>query len=273
LGGARFPNDLVLDLERHRLWVADTGHGRVLALDAESGAPRLTVDGFLTPRALSLAPDGSLWVVDEGTVSGSGALVHLAADGRELLRRRGFSRPAAVAATSDGAAVWLVEGGDGGVWLLGSAGDTLLAIEDATRFQRPLVVESAAGDRSAWITDDALEVVVHLAADGSERLRLELGPDRPYGIVLEPGGDAVWIGLNRAGRIERRLVATGALQASRGGFDRPLGLERSARDGSIWVADATGITRLDDAGGELTRLDGLLQPYQLSIASPDDAPR
>jgi hypothetical protein len=86
-GTLHFPTRAILAGER--LWVADTGHGRVLECSWDAGARAATIvaayDGFVEPRGLA-ALDGHVYVADRGGHSvwqlTEGARVRVAGTGR-----------------------------------------------------------------------------------------------------------------------------------------------------------------------------------------------
>ena len=85
-GPLRFPTRAILDGDR--LWIADTGHGRVLecAWDASATAATVLVehDGFVEPRGLAVL-GGSLYVADRA----GHTLWRLSGDERELVAGTG----------------------------------------------------------------------------------------------------------------------------------------------------------------------------------------
>ncbi len=263
LSGFRNPNDLSVSLANGSVWVADTGHHRVIALDRD-GNELARNDEFSSPKAVAALPDGAVWVADEGSYQQNGALVQLDVDGDELLRIDGFARPADVAVRPSDGSVWLSDTGTSTLWHFAAAGDTLLRLTDQNRYRRPLQLDTVDADGSIWLTDDELEIVAHVAADGTELLRLTMAPARPFGIVVDQSSDAVWISLYAAGRVEKR-AADGTLLASVEGFTLPLGLAHNPRDGTVWVAAHDRVVKLAADGAELASHSGLAQPYALSL--------
>jgi sugar lactone lactonase YvrE len=140
-GALRFPSGLALDPARDWLWIADTGHHRVVAIDARSGELRAIVgsgtpgfvDGgseaaaFFAPRGLAVV-DGELFVADTGnhalrrvdastqrvaTLAGDGRPSRDLAGGRAG-RDQGLRLPCALAACED--ALFVAMAGAHQIW-------------------------------------------------------------------------------------------------------------------------------------------------------------
>lgn len=191
--------------------------GSCWLVDREQVVVHLARDGsdlwrggkFSLPTAISVnAEDGSCWVADQGRFdpdSGSfvdSVVVHLGADGTELVRVGGFARLRSVSANPTDGSCWVADEG------------------------RPIP------DTCGGFVDCA---VVHLAEDGTELWRGE-SFDRPQWVSVNPSDGSCWVANTWNNQVVH-LAADGTELWRRGGFCGPTAVSVNSGDGSCWVAD------------------------------------
>lgn len=81
-----------------RLFVADTGDGRVLAVDTATGASTVVASGLVTPIPMAIGPGGETVVGEHDT----GRVLRVAPDGATSVLASGLSKPYAIALARDG---------------------------------------------------------------------------------------------------------------------------------------------------------------------------
>jgi sugar lactone lactonase YvrE len=91
------PHTLVLD-SAGRLLVADTGTGRVLAVDPATGAATTLATGLVSPVPLAIGANGDVLVGEHDT----GNLVRIAPGGGTSILARGLQKPYSIAVAPDG---------------------------------------------------------------------------------------------------------------------------------------------------------------------------
>jgi len=124
-GRFRLPEDAALDPTESRLYVADTGNGRIQVLDALSGAVLAVWPEMGVPRGLATADDGRVFVSD----AGAHRILVLDPDG-ELIAAWGergrspgrFETPLGLAISPDGRLVVADHGNQRVQWLDGESG-------------------------------------------------------------------------------------------------------------------------------------------------------
>jgi len=161
-GGLAAPEDVAFSPDGNRLYVADTGHRRVVVLDGRTGAFVTAWPGVGLPRGVAVAPDGARVFVSDAE---AGQVVVLSADGAELERWDGAGGPGSGQGSSGGGAV----------------------------LREPLGLTTAP-DGHVIVADHSGQRVVWLAPDGTLTRELDLaGRDGPGGaprdVALTAGGD------------------------------------------------------------------------------------
>jgi tripartite motif-containing protein 71 len=188
-----------------RIYVADTGHERVVAFTAGGrgllafGTPGTAPGQLIAPLGVATTRAGGAFVVE--TYGSRSPIYRFDA----ALRYRGE---------------WQRGGGAivGSHWF----GPTAAAV---------------APDGSLWVTDPRNGVVRHLSADGAY-LGALTGLSLPYGVAVAPSGEAIYVADAGAGSVMRFSAAGQALgRLGSTAFGRPLAVA-AAPDGEVYVADA-----------------------------------
>ena len=117
---AWIPTDVAVDPNDGSCWVADPLNERVLHFTESGSLLSSSVlssnVGFNTPLWLSVdTTDGSCWVSEQigGSAGNRGNLVHLAANGDEILRAGGIGRDSPIAVSEVTGCIWVVDGESG----------------------------------------------------------------------------------------------------------------------------------------------------------------
>jgi sugar lactone lactonase YvrE len=260
-GALRFPTGLAIDAERGWLWIADTGHHRLVAVDARSGAARAVVgsgipgfaDGahevaaFFGPRGLAVA-DGALFVADTGNHAlrrvdlAKLAVATLAGDGRpsgdraggRAGRRQGLRLPGALAAL------------DGALFV------------------------AMTGLHQLWRVDPQTGLAQAIAGNG--RAHLQDGTGTRAGLAqpeaLATRGGTLFVADAGAGAVRAFEPAGGALRTlARDRWQHPAGLAVHGDD--LLIADAFGAAVARMRGEAIDTLlspdDGLRRPTGLAV--------
>jgi DNA-binding beta-propeller fold protein YncE len=237
----------------------------------------------------------------------SAHVVHLAADGSELLRKDGLLSPTSLSVNAtdgscwvadaaagqvvhlseDGAELWRgggfnvpisvsVDVTDGSCWVADHYNNRIvhLAADGAelwrgSEFQRPWSVSVNAADGSCWVADTYNAEVVHLAADGVELLRRG-GFSMPWSVSVNPSDGSCWVTDRGRNRVVR-LAEDGTKLWQRDDFSWPWSVSVNAADGSCWVADYLNdeIVHLADDGTEVWRGGGFHHPWSVSVNPTD----
>lgn len=189
-----FPVGVAFDKGRGRLFVSDSGLGRVFRMDA-AGRLRGEVkppEGFLRPAGLAVDGQGNLYAADalRGTVevfSPEGA--HLRTLGSGASKEGRFNRPANVAVDGEGR-VHVVDAMNFRVEILSPEGESLGTVggvgDTPGRFARPrgIALDSAG---NLYVADAAFDNIQIF--DSAGRLLLVLGrPGKEQGTFCMPAG-------------------------------------------------------------------------------------
>lgn len=145
------PHGLALDAARGRLYVADTGNARVVAVDLETGAFAQVygVDALQEPVDIELAPDGSLLVLD--ALAATIHRVDLATgETAPLALQTSFYRPRGLGVDPNGL-IAVADTGGGRVVLLDATGAVLAQFGGpATLLGQGQPVDVAAAGGQLW---------------------------------------------------------------------------------------------------------------------------
>jgi sugar lactone lactonase YvrE len=241
-GGFDHPSFVAVDDEAGRLYVTDSGNGRIVSTDLHGEDPVVLLDDGEPFRfadhgdlgSADVAPDGSLVVAE----SGERRVAHLAADGTplpDLASPDGYDRLFTASVGADGR-VYAVddEGNDVTVLDLATgAAEATLAEGDLTD---PGSVE-ALDDGTLWVADAGGGTVLHLAADGRVLATIGEGDvEYPNDVAVDDDG-RVWVTDFEGGGV----VAFDADGTLIGRYDMPELAEpvslAFAADGALYVSD------------------------------------
>lgn len=197
------PNDVDVDPDGRRLFIADVAGHRVRLVELESsiittfagtGQPRHDGDGgpaskasLNGPRALRLAPDGSLWVIERNghrlcRIDPEGKLSTVAGTGSKGYS--GDGGPARSATLNGPKEMALAP--DGSILIVDTENQAIRLIDPATGLISTLAGSGRIGGRG----------------DGGSAVAAEL--DRPHGVAVGASG-AIWIGDTNNHRLRRIL--------------------------------------------------------------------
>jgi DNA-binding beta-propeller fold protein YncE len=222
--------------------------------------------GFQKHWSVSVNPtDGSCWVAD----GGNSQVVHLAADGTELLRVGGLGAPYRVS----------VNPTDGSCWVADTASDAVVHLaEDGAElwrgggFDYPMSVSVNPTDGSCWVADNGNNQVVKLAADGTELARVG-GFFHPYAVSVNPTDGSCWMADGHNHQVVH--LAEDGTELWRSPeyptFDYPYCVSVNPVDGSCWVAGNNNnqVVHLAEDGTELWRGGGFHDPITVSVNPTD----
>ncbi|HEU5432522.1 MAG TPA: alkyl hydroperoxide reductase, partial [Thermomicrobiales bacterium] len=205
-GALRFPEGVLADPAGDRVFVADTGHDRIVALRPDGvtiavyGAGTAGFDDgpparatFRFPRGLALDPAGAaLWVADGATHAirrialADGAVTTVAGTGERVFLRAGVS----LARTTPLASPWDLHWRDDGLWI------------------------AMAGSHQIWRYDPAAETVEAVVGSGAEAIHD--GPLRQAALAqpsgIAPLGDGFAIADTESSAVRRVDLATGRVR-------------------------------------------------------------
>jgi sugar lactone lactonase YvrE len=201
-----------------RVYVADTGNGRVQEFDRSGKFRREWKSEFNGPRGIAVGPGGQVFVAD----TGNDRIVRFSADGARQKEWGGrgaepgqLSGPVGLAIAGDGR-VFVCDNGNGRMQIFDRDGRSpkTFAVPGWRRevFSEPQVALDKEG--TPWVTVPLEKEVRHYGADG-KLLRSIRGPELagatfewPMGIAVTPSGDAVFLS-DLAGGLVRVPVAPG----------------------------------------------------------------
>jgi DNA-binding beta-propeller fold protein YncE len=280
---AHGPRSISVNPAGNSVWASD-GVSDVMHLAAD-GTELARVSGFEGGVRVAANPaDGSCWVTHFGggwdwvtpDEPPPGQVVHLDADGTELLRVGGFSTPLAVS----------VDPTDGSCWVaLGGLHQQVVHVaEDGTElwrgagFYTPRSVSVNPADGSCWVTDNFH--VVHLSAEGEELWRSMPAFSRPEHVSVDAADGSCWV-TDLSGTQVVHLNEEGAVLWRGIGADmwsgHPLSVSANPSDGSCWVGKDGGfdsrmpgtVHHLDSTGNELWAGSQFRRPLSLSVNPTD----
>jgi hypothetical protein len=267
-----YPHDVSVSPLPNSCWVAYLGlagaPGSVAQL-APDGTPLLQTDAYSGPLAVNPA-DGSIWLQEPDAEHSWNWLIHLAADGAELLRVDPPVWPFGMVVDPTDGSCWIIEGwGDvvgehgwlwfGGLGHIAEDGAALLTVTDDTP---RWAVSVNPADGSIWVVQGVNGEVVHLTRDGAELYR---GPTSAGSVAVDPGDGSCWVG--GTGFVSH-LAADGSelwRDDSYGNGDvwvpeepPPLACAVAAntQDHTCWITDRTDVVHLAPDGTELSRTPG-----------------
>jgi DNA-binding beta-propeller fold protein YncE len=220
------------------------------------------------PEGVSVDPsDGSCWVA-------GWSLVHLAADGTELLAV-GVELAAALSVDPVDGSVWVGDASNARIAHYGQGGTELL---DLGAFASPVSAAVDPVDGSCWVADSVRGEVVHLGRDGEELWRGG-GFDHPSGVTVNTGDGSCWVAQYGHEGPAGGVVNSAIVHLSRdgtelwrgAGFQGPRSVSVNASDGSCWVADTEDdqVVHLATDGTELWRGGTFDEPWSISASSTD----
>jgi DNA-binding beta-propeller fold protein YncE len=265
-----FPGKVRADPQRGRIFVADTNHNRVVAVDEASGrvlqvigsgregfadGPFATA-GLRSPQGLAVDPAGRyLYIADTGNHAirradlESGAVVTLAGTGAQA---RSYPPAAGFGPRTDLSSPWdLALAGDG--LFIAMAGSHQIWVLDLKSGQvRPVAGSGAEGTADGPPADAELAQPSGIAIDGAGRVFFAdaegssirvVQPDGRVGTVAGPGTSLFDFGTDDG-------------VGSRARFQHPLGV--AAYEGKVYVADTynSRIRVVDPASGAVSTLAG-----------------
>jgi DNA-binding beta-propeller fold protein YncE len=263
------PRSLSVNTSDGSCWAATGSSVMHLAAD---GTVLTQTDGFWSPQSVSSNPvDGTCWVAD----TGNDQVVHLSADGAEIVRLGGFSQPEALCVNPVDGTCWVADTGNDEVVHLAADGAELLRIgcyEDPLEptvercFKAPQSVSVNPTDGSCWVADTKSNEIVHLAADGTQLLRIGSYEDSavdppverlfkaPQSVSVNPTDGSCWVA-DTGNNYLVHLAADGGALWCGPCFSEPQSISVDPTDGSCWIADTGNghIVHLDAEGNQILR--------------------
>jgi sugar lactone lactonase YvrE len=293
----RFPTGLAVDEGGGVLWIADTGHNRVLAVGIEDGLLRHTAgtgqagatDGdlgyatFCSPRGLS-ARDGACFVADAGnhlvrcieplgggvrTVLGQGQPVADRAGGR-VATEQGIFAPWDVAWVGDDLfvalagthQVWQVGIGDGYAYAWAGVGEpgSVDGMRHDARFAQPAALAEGCDELAVADADGGTIRIAGISTQQVYTPESGSGFTQPRGVAWHRGD--VLVADSGGGRVVRISLRTGSSSVVLGGLERPEGLAVVGDTLFVVESDVHRILRVDLVSGNV-------EPFELRDPHPE----
>ncbi len=281
----RFPTGLAVDASEGLLWIADTGHHRVVAVGIDDGFLRHgagtgqagATDGdlgyatFCSPRGLS-ARDGACFVADAGnhlvrciepaaggvrTVLGQGKPVADRAGGRTATEQGIFS-PWGVACVGEDLfvalagthQVWQVGLGDGYAYAWAGVGDpgSVDGMRHDARFAQPAALAEGCDELAVVDADSGTLRIAGISTQQVYTPESATGFAQPRGVAWHRGD--VLVADSGAGRVVRVSLRDGTATDLLEGLERPEGLAVVGDVLFVVESDAHRILRVDLSTGE-----------------------
>jgi len=196
------------------------------------------------PESVGVDPaDGSCWVADwqaRDWDANPSVVIHLAADGTEMVRAAGFRAPEVATVTGPDGSLWVEDGGGG--YRISSAGQILAHVVSVR------LLGADPGDGTCWALD-ANDKLVHLSLTGAVLWRSALALVTP-GITgaVDGGNHSVWLTL---GDHLRHLSQAGTeLSFTTFGESVDRACANPA-DGTCWAATASALIHVGSDGSVL----------------------
>ncbi|MDI3297932.1 MAG: alkyl hydroperoxide reductase [Bacillota bacterium] len=251
--GLAFPGKLLVAGDR--IWLSDSGHGRVLAFD-RSGRLLATVEGLVAPQGLAWLRD-SLWIADPA----AGTIWRIPpGESRARPFAEGLRQPWDLA--TDGESLWIAMAGAHQIWRaappepprpwagLGWEGlrDGSLA---AAMFAQPSGLAFAC--RHLWVADSEASAIREVDPAGG-RVRTWVGSglfdfgDRdgeaeaarlqhPLGVAWDARRECLYVADTYNGKVKRLDPGSRRVETLARGFHEPGGLAWDAQGDRIFVCD------------------------------------
>jgi len=255
-------------------WITDRSQNRLcrVAPDGTWLVDRTYPRDVLPLNVLVDQRDGSAWVVFQ-----TEKIEHVSSTGETLATWTGFGRPFGIQYNPHDNSFWVSDGGGTGE-IIHLAPDGTVLSRTAGLYGHISVNPS---DDSCWVADPVHDVVVHLAAGGSEILRLS-GFSDPESVAVDATDGSIWLAESPNTPDEgtprvSHLSATGTSLWSSTDFAEPMALALDPRDRSVWVTHdydvgtrrSGSLTHIAVDGRQLSRTDGFGSPIWLSVNPVD----
>ncbi len=265
-GGGRYQTESVsVNLYDSSCWATDSLDAQVVHV-AEDGAELWRGGSFSgQPNLVAVNPtNDSCWVADDAQV------IRLRGDGSEAWRGGSLlGQPRALAANATDGSCWVADfsqsTGAGEVVHLSRRGIELWR----GSFGQPISLSVDQEDGSCWVADAGAEQVVHLAADGSELVRIGGLRGSPAFVSANSQDGSCWVLLDEgegSGRV-LHLDQTGAEVGQSPGFSAGGSLSVNPVDDSCWVVDSYRyqVAHLAQDGTRLWWGGGFYLPSSISV--------
>ncbi len=196
----------------------------------------------------------------------SGNLLRLSADGRRTTRiaASGLASPNRLAVDPAAGNVWVAETFGARVIVYDPSGATLHVLSP---FQIPTAIAVDAADHTAWICDEGMHQIQHLAEDGSP---VGLNPvvsgfNEPTGAAVDPSTRSVWV-CDRLGGHVHKLTRDGVELFSLP-LSSPARVAADSSTGDAWVTDfqAGKLYHVSSNGALLNTIASLSGPLGVAV--------
>ena len=229
-----------------RLWFVGAGNDTIGRFAPEGAIEVDPTTGVERPWAIASGPDGNLWITGRG--NDTIGRIDPADASVDAFALTGVDDPVALTA-----------GPDGNVWVVGRANDTVARVTPAgvgTVFPLPPGTGPAAvvvgGDGDLWVAGEANGTLVEMEpTDGTVLATHPAGLPTPVALATLDDGD-LWLLGGAGGEMGRVEVATGTVTTSP--VARPYELVTPGPGGDVWVAERSGLARVDPDDGTVTVL-------------------